>query len=172
MKMSFNCNANLGSNGNINFKGGVITPWGNDFSPVILRAYYKDPANDSEGQRNIPLVINDWKSDKAVNPEGNKLTLWGKDGKLFSEFLKKHKSEIPALPKELGFTLGTDLYAYHIHWITSTKLAQALTKVMEIPQVLTREAVTGFICKAENLTREILTEDMLKRALESIIAKK
>lgn len=157
---------------NINFKGAAITPhdgkqFNNTFTPEILAAYTKT----LPGRNDLDKI----NSNNAAIPLSNneKLSLWGDDSDLFSSFLEQNHVSIPVSHQDLGLETGEEipkLLAY-TRAPKTKKLAQALITVLDIPKVLTQEALATFISDVNNLRGNILSPEILQEALAKIIKK-
>lgn len=153
MQMSLNTN-------NINFKGAAITPtYGNEFSSTIF------------WQASQLLYNKDIKLDSLQGSESRKLNLWDADQKLFGTFFDKHELQIPITNAEMGYTDTVSASDLSRQSCRLRKFAIALTQVLEIPKVLTQEALAAFIADKTNLTKNVLTTDILKKALAKVVKK-
>lgn len=160
-------------NNNINFKGCAITPYQRSehdytFWTEILRPYEKTSSG-----RNILVNSSNWHLPlTAAGKEGTKLSLWGDDSNLFSDFFVQHRYEIPIIPQDIGQAEGTRVRISVTEYFTrAKKLAKALTEVLDIPKVLTQKALGEFIKDPKKLTTNILSLDILNQALAKIVKK-
>ena len=139
---------------NIGFKGVVITNNKEKFLPVL-----KDYVDNSYGYQHIPLDYNDCDSTRKSSKK--ELYLWKEDTWNFSDFFRKNEDKID-ITSEVENKKHLSEYC-----IKKSKLANALTQVIDIKEVFTKNAADKFIASGKG-KKNVLTEEILQEALEKI----
>lgn len=149
----------------IGFRGAVISKRNPPFARIITSAYERETKALVSNSTSINLDPKSWQ--KPAN-EQDILTLWGKDNKAFCSFLKKNSDKIEISPQDKGLPRSARLSKLSKEEIKASKLAQALTNVLNIPVISNAAQTCEVLNNRKTLTSNVLTKKILTNALKLI----